>query len=379
MRIVPKPVRLHMLPSDLLKRRSPGKPVNGVELLNAAPRGYWGVTTFSFRRLQPPGLLSFTLGCPWPILVTAVLYFFFDDGYTTEDGRRFDILGLQGHLISGALLALLLAFRTNNAYDRWWEGRTQWGRLIAKSRDFARQCVSFVCEPELVEALVGQTVAFAVLVKIHLRSERELMELEGLLQPVEIDAIASTHHRPLCVLDGMSENLRLASEGGLLDPITLVMLDGSVTALAETLGACERLKNTKVPFSYVIYLRDIILIWVASLPLALAPVMGWATPFTCAAVTYFLLGIDSVAVSIEDPFGRDIDDLPLDGLTDKIREDLSEILERHRAATARRMAPKPSGLGLSGNGQGSRSPRNTPLPVHARIGLPEPAAVTPEY
>jgi len=76
---------------------------------------------------------------------------------------------------------------------------------------------------------------------------------------------------------------------------------------------------------------------------------------------------------------QDIDDLPLDGLTDKIREDLSEILERHRAATARRMAPKPSGLGLSGNGQGSRSPRNTPLPVHARIGLPEPAAVTPEY
>ena len=239
--------------------------------------------------------------------------------------------------VVGGALFFLMVFRTNASYDRWWEGRKKWGMIINRTRDFARQSVGFVDEYYLVDNMVRWTVAFAVCTKRHLRFERELDELEGKLTPEEIARIQDAKHMPLYCLERLSTYCRLARESPrnkLVTDIVFTAMDHNLTQFEDELGACERILKTPFPYAYVVHLRTFMTLWLAALPFALLSVCGWLTIPTVMCVAYALLGIETIGVEIENPFGHDFNDLPLDTICETISTNLFELLARRVKAFA---------------------------------------------
>ena len=237
----------------------------------------------------------------------------------------------------GGALFFLMVFRTNASYDRWWEGRKKWGMIINRTRDFARQSVGFVDEYYLVDNMVRWTVAFAICTKRHLRFERKLDELEGRLAPEEIARIQEAKHMPLYCLERLSTYCRLARESPrnkLVTDIVFIAMDHNLTQFEDELGACERILKTPFPYAYVVHLRTFMTLWLAALPFALLGVCGWLTIPTVACVAYALLGIETIGVEIENPFGHDFNDLPLDTICETISTNLFELLARRVKAFA---------------------------------------------
>ena len=239
--------------------------------------------------------------------------------------------------VVGAALFFLMVFRTNASYDRWWEGRKKWGMIINRTRDFARQTCGFVDEHFLVDNMVRWTVAFAVCTKRHLRFERELDELEGKLAADEIERIQEAKHMPLYCLERLTTYTRTALESPrnkLMSDITFAAMDANLTQFEDELGACERILKTPFPYAYVVHLRTFMTLWLTALPFALLSSCGWLTIPTVAMVAYALLGIETIGVEIENPFGHDFNDLPLDTICDTISTNLFELLARRDKSLA---------------------------------------------
>lgn len=302
----------------------------GTLLLNTAPHGYWKETLLA------------THGRPMPPLTFAIIYILYVVAVTVVarvvvplvSEETDDYLKLNTFAIGsvGGCLFFLLVFRSNAAYERWWDGRKKWGMVINRTRDLARQAITYMGDDKHVDTMVRYTIAFAVTMKRHLRSERELNELltKSVLTPEQISEIQTAKHMPLLVCERLTETIRSAKKQGLLSDIEAMALDANVTDFEDELGGCERILKTKMPFAYIIHLRTFMCLWLLALPFALLGPVGWATIPSALAIFYALCGLEMLAVEIENPFGHDYNDLPLDSITDDtICANLLELLERH--------------------------------------------------
>jgi putative membrane protein len=182
------------------------------------------------------------------------------------------------------------------------------------------------------DRLIRYTIAFAVCMKRHLRFERDLPELEEVLTEEQIKEIQKAKHLPNFVLDVLSHVVRSAKREGLLGEFEAMTIDANLTQFEDDLGACERILKTKMPFAYVVHLRSFLLLWLLVLPFGCIQYLGWHTIYTCIIVAYALGGLECIGIEIENPFGHDFNDLPLDNITGAtITTNLLEILARHHA------------------------------------------------
>lgn len=299
----------------------------GVLLMNAAAKGYWRETALAYH------------GRPAPLLVLAIFLVYFVGAvslsmflHLDEEDRPQIKLERSFATISAPALFFLLVFRTNAAYDRWWEGRKHWGMMINRTRDLARQAAAYIGDDVHVERIVRYTIAFAVTTKVHLRMERALDDLGNMsvLSDEQVTEIQQAKHMPNFVLDVLSQTLVSAKAAGLLSDITVMQLDSTLTQFEDDLGACERIMKTKMPFAYIVHLRAFLILWLLVLPFVLVYDFEWHTVPACFLAAYALFGLDSIGVDIENPFGHDFNDLPLDDITNTtICKNLYEILERH--------------------------------------------------
>jgi len=251
-----------------------------------------------------------------------------------EDDKPQICLDSSFAAIAAPALFFLLVFRTNAAYDRWWEGRKHWGMIINRTRDFARQAVSHIGDDAHVERIVRYTIAFAVVTKVHLRMERDLHDLVDLsvLSEAQVLDIQNAKHMPNFVIEVLSETVASAKAKGLLSEIGTIMLDQNLTQYEDEPGACERIMKTKMPFAYTVHLRAFLILWLLVLPFCIVEVFKWISIPACMFAAYCLLGLDEIGVDIENPFGHDFNDLPLDDITNNtICKNLLEILERHQS------------------------------------------------
>ncbi|MGE3818756.1 MAG: bestrophin family protein [Isosphaeraceae bacterium] len=241
------------------------------------------------------------------------------------------------HTLVGAALSLLLVFRTNSSYDRYWEGRKQWGSILNESRNLGRATRAFVAEgaPDLAEAIALWTAAFAHATKNSLRGTPDagLGSAENRLPADALRETLEEPHTPTGVAARISEKLAEARQRGVISDYLLTYLDQNVQLLIDYLGACERIKKTPLPFVYVIFLRRALIIYCFSLPFALVTFYGWLTiPVTLvAAFTFF--GIEEIGVEIENPFGYDSNDLPLEEFCQTIERDVFGVLGMPSSST----------------------------------------------
>ena len=243
--------------------------------------------------------------------------------------RRYDVvdLAIPGiiHTMVGVALGLLLVFRTNASYDRYWEGRRLVGQIVNNARDLVRQGASYLA-PSAHGPLRDRTIALYVTIRRYLRDERTWPELEGRL-PAEVHAqLAAARCPPLVIARAIGDVLAAEAAAGRLSEQRLAVLDTAVSDVVDALGGCERILRTPVPFAYAHHIKGFLTLFCLSVPLALLPAMGWATGPAAAVVAYALFGIDEIGVEIEDPFGYDPNDLPLEDIGDNLAIDAAQIL-----------------------------------------------------
>lgn len=230
----------------------------------------------------------------------------------------------------GIALSVFLGFRNNACYDRWWEARKDWGQLIFTSRDLARQTLVMVdakaSENAARQRLLNIAIAFAHALVGHLRpgnhAARALARLPDDLAP----GYKASRNAPDYLLREMGRDLAGLRASDAISDFQWAQLDGTVGRMSATLAACERIRNTPVPFGYTLLLHRTAYLFCFLLPFGFADALGWATPFVTALVAYTFFGLDALGDELEEPFGVLPNDLPIMALAETIEINLREAL-----------------------------------------------------
>jgi putative membrane protein len=236
-----------------------------------------------------------------------------------------------GTVIPSIVLGLLLVFRTNTAYERFWEGRKCWGSLVNNTRNLARQILVAIeeIEPEdrakKIYAL-RLLVAFAVATKLHLRLEPVNAELEALLSSSQYFKLKTMNHPPLEIAFWIGDYLQQQSERQTLNPYHLPTLQGLLNKMVDDLGGCERILKTPMPLAYAIHLKQLLLLYCLLLPFQLVEELGWLTGLIVALISFTLFGIEAIGIEIENPFGYDANDLPLDAICATMQRNIEDLI-----------------------------------------------------
>ena len=213
--------------------------------------------------------------------------------------------------ILGIILGLLLVFRTNTAYDRWWEGRRLWGQLLNVSRALAHQLDAQLPDgaPQRrrYAALMGE---FPAALAAHLRRPRG----------------AAGPHVPNRLVRELSRLLHGDVAAGALPREAVIALTPLLVAFDDITGACERIRNTPIPFSYSTYVKQFVLLYALVLPFGLVREFGYGTILACMLVFFATMGLELLATEIEEPFGTDRNDLPTDEIAAKATADARKLL-----------------------------------------------------
>ncbi|MBX9852320.1 MAG: hypothetical protein K2X86_11265 [Cytophagaceae bacterium] len=227
----------------------------------------------------------------------------------------------------GIVLGLLLVFRTNTAYERWWEGRRLLGQLVNNSRNFAMKLHAFLPESDFKSrkffAVMIPNYAFAM--KEHLREGIILKELEDTED--EWKNILRDHpHVPNKIAGLMIMKLNQLYKKGALTNEQMLILDKQVEVFTDIVGGCERIKKTPIPLSYRIHLKKFIFLYTLILPFGFIHDLGYWTIPVMIIIFYAFVGLEVIGEEIEDPFGTDANDLPTDQISETIRKNVKDIM-----------------------------------------------------
>jgi putative membrane protein len=234
------------------------------------------------------------------------------------------------HTVLGAIISLLLVFRTNSAYDRWWEGRKQWGELTNNSRNLAIKLHAILGQnhPEIRDFFKRVIPAYAFALRNHLLStkpDREMFEDE--LQEQFDLKIDDRIHIPNQIADMMMRKITHLYQEGIISDAQLIILNEELRAFSNICGACERIKNTPIPFSYSVFIKKFIFGYVMTLPFGYMFTLGYLSIPIIVFIFYVLASLELIAEEIEDPFGGDTNDLPTDTMSRNIHNNVEEILQ----------------------------------------------------
>ena len=231
------------------------------------------------------------------------------------------------HSLIGFVLGLLLVFRTNTAYDRWWEGRKFLGALVNTSRNLALKVDAFLPKDASAKReFFAQMISnYCFSMKNHLRDKRIAAELV-LSNDLTEDVLNNIDHLPNLMAEKIyGETKNMYNEKIITDNI-YITIDDQVKQFTDIIGGCERIKKTPIPYSYNIFIKKIIFIYTMTLPIGLATTFEyWAIPISLF-ILYVLVSLELLAEEIEDPFGEDTNDLPVDEICHTIKKNVEEIL-----------------------------------------------------
>ena len=236
----------------------------------------------------------------------------------------------------GVALSIFLGFRNNAAYDRYWEGRKLWGGLVNVTRSLARQTTNLVVSAErplevadFHQEMVYRTIAYAHCLRHHLRDSDPLVDLADLLPADDLQKLSSQKNVPLYVLRRMGERLRYAWQQGWIDRCHIGIAEGSLSNLTDIQGACERIRNTPIPFAYSVLIHRIVAFYCFALPFGIFSTVGVLTPVVVFLISHAFPGLEEIGDEIEDPFGTGAEQLPLTALCRTIEVNLRQHLDEH--------------------------------------------------
>jgi putative membrane protein len=230
------------------------------------------------------------------------------------------------HSLLGFVISLLLVFRTNTAYDRWWEGRRLWGDLVNNSRNLMLKITAFLPEEQVQTKQLFRILItnYAFALKEHLRGgykEGELQDHHNL----PLNELRTAQHIPNKISLQLYKEANLLVKKGIISEERLLSISDELRSFTNIAGACERIKKTPIPYSYSSFIKRVIFLYVITLPLGLIADLRWASIPIVLFVFYAFAGLELIAEEIEDPFGLERNDLPTDELAATIKRNLMDI------------------------------------------------------
>jgi putative membrane protein len=235
----------------------------------------------------------------------------------------------------GSAIGIILAFRNQSAYGRWWEARTLWGSVVNNSRSWGRQVTTAMVPlsdaeiPELKvmqRRMVYHQIAYVIALRQHLRGLEPWEELTPLLKEPELSPLREARNVPLAIQQQMGTLLRESQLRGWIDLAQWRAMDESLNDLVDAQGGAERIKNTPMPKQYDYFPKLFVQIYCFVLPLALVINMEWLTPLGSTLVGFIFIALDKIGQDLEDPFENMIFDVPLTSITTTIEVNLRQLL-----------------------------------------------------
>lgn len=235
--------------------------------------------------------------------------------------------------VLGTVISLLLGFRSNQAYDRWWEARQVWGAIVNDSRTLARQVLNFTesqYEEDMVhqwrQRMVRRQIAWCYSLGQSLRRMNPVNGLDKYLSKRELDVLSRFNNVPMALLDQHGKDLRRALEEGYINRYQQMEIDKTLTRLCDAMGKCERIKNTVFPSTYSLYIHFSLLLFIAMLPFGVIDYFGFLeVPLVVAISASFLL-IEKMAIHLQDPFENKPTDTPMTAIAGTIERDLKQLM-----------------------------------------------------
>ncbi|MBX2920934.1 MAG: hypothetical protein KF746_01985 [Chitinophagaceae bacterium] len=231
------------------------------------------------------------------------------------------------HNLLGFAISMLLVFRTNTAYDRWWEGRKMWGGLVNNSRNLAIKLNTMLDgEDKSTRNFFKKMLPlYATALMNRLQSEITRFMLDEKDHP-ELASVDIKKHIPNQIAMLMFQRINLLYKQGKITGDQLIVLNGELSSFTDICGACERIKNTPIPYSYSAFIKKFIFIYVMTLPFGYVFTLGYYVAPIVAFIFYVLASLELIAEEIEDPFGKDSNDLPMQRITENISGNIQELL-----------------------------------------------------
>lgn len=302
--------RLHLIPEDLL-------------MITYNPKDWF---TFIFRFHKADTLRKLV-----PLIIAIAFYTWVIAFLELEFFRLADNSHVKNitvmHTLLSFVISMLLVFRTNTAYDRWWEGRKQWGSLVNSCRNLAIKLHCMLGHKEEAHRSFFRKAIpmYASVLSHHLHSELTRLALDEQEHP-ELKHLDKNKHAPNQVAALLIQRVNRLYEEGTIKGDQLIILNNELQSLTDICGACERIKNTPIPFSYSVFLKKFIFFYVMTLPLSFVISLGYIAIPVVAFIFYVLASLELVAEEIEDPFGGDANDLPTGKIAQNIKKHVAEIL-----------------------------------------------------
>ncbi|MDA0673849.1 MAG: bestrophin family ion channel [Cyanobacteria bacterium] len=288
---------------------------------------HWFLVLFRWRGSVMPAVLPRALCCA---LFGALISILHDRGWQVS-------WPVLGGVVPSLVLGLLLVFRTNTAYERFWEGRKLWGQLVNASRNLARHIWVAVEErqdqdrAEKIQTL-QLLVAFAIALKLHLRGEGLNDDLLARVSPRQWQQLQTMHHPPLEIAFWIADYLQRGHDRHRINTYELSAMMGLLDELVNVTGGCERILKTPIPLAYSVHLKQLLMLYCLSLPFQVVEAtQGW-TALLVGLVSFTVFGIEEIGIEIENPFGHDANDLPLDAICQTMARNIDDLtsLTPHR-------------------------------------------------
>lgn len=289
------------------------------------PRVSWLRLLFTFR--------GSSIHYDWRRIASATLL----SVVVTWAGIRFNLqawsLTVTPFTVIGLALSIFLGFRNNACYDRFWEGRKLWGALVNVSRSLTRQLLTLTVpaaadstQPEFQRQTILRLAGYVYALKHHLRSTDPFDDLRGRFSDEEIQKIQKQHNVPLAVLQIIAHRIERTWKDGGINDLNMPVIDASLTEIVAIQGGCERILNTPVPFTYTVLIHRIVGFYCFALPFGIWSTVGVLSPLVVFLISHAFFGLDVIGDEIEDPFGTDVNDLPLDAISRTIEVNLLDLL-----------------------------------------------------
>ena len=235
--------------------------------------------------------------------------------------------------ILATIISLLLAFRSNQAYDRWWEARSIWGAIVNESRSLTRELITFLDGNDQTEEIetfkkrfVNRQIAWCYSLSQSLRGQNGYIRSIDFLVDEEVKFTRRFSNMPNSLLKLHGLDTRLAYKNGWLNDYQQVEVDRTITRLCDAMGKCERIKNTVFPSTYSMYIHFCLYLFIALLPFGLIEYFGiFEVPLIIAIAAAFLL-VEKMAIHLQDPFENKPTDTPTTAISQTIERDLKQML-----------------------------------------------------
>ncbi|WP_278009557.1 bestrophin family protein [Flavobacterium gyeonganense] len=229
----------------------------------------------------------------------------------------------------GTAISVLLSFKLNQSYDRWWEARKIWGSIVNDSRSLVLQLQSFVSKEsqEEIKEIAFRHVAWCYSLGQNLRGLDPIENLEDFITKEDITEIKKQSNKPLALLQLNTLQIAALREKKSLEIFSHVQLNNTLVNFSNYMGMAERIKSTIFPITYRIFLHFFIYIFIVTLSIALRDIESYfEIPLLLVISTTFFL-LEKSATHLQDPFRNRPTDTAVTAIARTIEINIKDLLK----------------------------------------------------